>query len=57
MCSRKGFGGKMVRGGDPIRPNRIMTGNIAKSEHSEPKVSLEIMDIGREAGFFLKKPF
>jgi hypothetical protein len=34
-----------------------MTGNRAERGASAPKLSLEIMDIGREAGLFLKKAF
>jgi hypothetical protein len=34
-----------------------MTGNRGESRDLAPKVSREIMDIGREAGLFMKKAF
>jgi hypothetical protein len=34
-----------------------MTGNTAESGSLAPKLSREIMDIGPEAGLFLKKAF
>jgi hypothetical protein len=34
-----------------------MTGNRAERRDLAPKLSLEIMDIGPEAGLFMKKAF
>src|SRR5258708_533640 len=53
-----GLGGeRTTRTGWREIPNRIMTGNRAESRSLAPKVSREIMDIGPEAGLFMKKAF